>query len=265
MTRGPRCRVCLIAPAVRDARRASWSPSERRGSVPGQVCHEHRGCSVSRRTATSGPAPATCCTWTPASTAASTQPGHRVTGDRSSQDAGTTTVSTSCMRSSTTNRDSPTRDPRGRKGDDGRRLSRPRPPLLRPARLAQPTSCMPDPHRGDARPLCPTLRLSRPHAWSLGQEPGDSLSNVERPCLVLCALVARASLARNAGAPSTTGARRQFWFAQGASAVSGTSRRSGFAGWRRRRAARCRRESDRGRRRSGPCCTSPSSRSRRGA
>jgi hypothetical protein len=34
----------------------------------------------------SGPVPAICCTWTPASTPASSKPGHRVTGDRSSQD-----------------------------------------------------------------------------------------------------------------------------------------------------------------------------------
>ena len=60
-------------------------------------------------TATSGPAPATCCTWTRASYARFRGPATRVTGDRSDQDASQRPDgSTSCTRSSTTTRGSPT-------------------------------------------------------------------------------------------------------------------------------------------------------------
>ena len=75
------------------ARRASRGRRGRRGSRP---------------TATSGPAPAICCTWTPASTPASSGPATASPATAQARTASTATASTSCTRSSTTTPGSPT-------------------------------------------------------------------------------------------------------------------------------------------------------------
>ena len=97
--RARRCRVCSIVRVVRVARRASLPrarrgdlrlpPPDRLGATLGRGCDRVRALDRlegaeagrdlsgqraqcgSRRTGTSGPAPVTCCTWTPASTRAS--------------------------------------------------------------------------------------------------------------------------------------------------------------------------------------------------
>ena len=125
------------APVDHSALRASSRPSCRSGSAraggrpagdqgsspqrPGSRTRPSGRCSserasrgrqepcVSRPTATSGPAPVTCCTWTPASTPASSDPATASPAIAAHKTATTETASTSCTRSSTTTPASPMR------------------------------------------------------------------------------------------------------------------------------------------------------------
>ena len=128
-------RACLIGPAGRAARPVSSHPSSPRRSVlavvgpaggrgwslappasatrpsgrcsSGPASPDRSGRRGSRPTATSGPAPATCCTWTPASTPASEGPATASPATAQARTANTKTASTSCTRSSTTTPGSP--------------------------------------------------------------------------------------------------------------------------------------------------------------
>ena len=133
--------VCSIARAGRAARRASsrrsagadlrLPPRDGLGAAPGRrrdrLCpldglegapartgsRGRRGAAKEPRTATSGPAPATCCTWTSAATPASSGPAIAVTGDRSQRSRNwmrprPASATTTRTRSSTTTPGSPT-------------------------------------------------------------------------------------------------------------------------------------------------------------
>ena len=83
------------------------------GAAAGTASRGRRGRRGSRPTATSGPAPAICCTWTSASYARFQRPGHRVTGDRSQRTRARMqprrgSATTTRTRSSTTTPGSPT-------------------------------------------------------------------------------------------------------------------------------------------------------------
>ena len=146
---GPR----LVAGATGFCHSTVWKVLERAGS---RGRREPRG---SRPTATSGPAPATCCTWTPASTRASAArpPRHRrpLSQDRQHRDG-----STSCTRSSTTTPASPTPRSTPTRSRDRRRLPRARARLLRRPRISRATTD--DRQRLDLRHAAARTRAARP-------------------------------------------------------------------------------------------------------
>ena len=166
--RGGRCRVSSIAPAVRTARRANSRPSSPRRSAPaagrragdrgsspappasatrpsgrcssGPASRGRREHHVSPPTATSGPVPAICCTWTRASTPASSDPATASPAIAARKTVSTETASTSCTRSSTTTSGLPTpRSTTTSSASHRRRLSRASARLLRIATASAPS------------------------------------------------------------------------------------------------------------------------------